>query len=86
MQNLPAVYAAMLLVAAPFAMSAQDAGPAFEVATVKPVNPNAASMQDTRVFPGGRVQIAGMSLKDLLCIAFDVAVGRSMTKRRMRIG
>src|ERR1700744_5502688 len=73
MNNLLGVCAAMVLVAAPLVVSAQDAGPAFEVATIKPVDPNAMNMQDTRVFPGGRVQITGMSLKDLICIAFDVA-------------
>jgi hypothetical protein len=73
MNNLLQVCAAVVLVAAPLVVSAQDARPAFEVATVKPVDPNAMNMQDTRVFPGGRVQITGMSLKDLICIAFGVA-------------
>jgi len=44
----------------------------FEVATIKPLDPNAPGMTGVKVYPGGRVTIAGASLKGLITIAFGL--------------
>ena len=46
---------------------------AFEVATVKPVDPNSAHSVGVNVYPGGRVKIEGLSLKALIGVAFNVS-------------
>lgn len=46
--------------------------PRFDVASVKPVDPKAFHEMGTNVLAGGRVVINGMSVKDLIVIAFDV--------------
>jgi len=56
---------------------AQDASPAktplaFEVATVKPDDPNKMNMIELRVYPGGRLIIHGHSLRALIAEAFDL--------------
>lgn len=45
---------------------------AFEVATIKPVDSHGQHLMGTWVYPGGRVQLQGMSLKDLICAAFNL--------------
>lgn len=47
---------------------------AFEVATIKPIDPTPGvmHMMGVKVFPGGRVTISGFSLKALICAAFDI--------------
>ncbi len=45
---------------------------AFEVATVKPSDPNKMIMVELRVYPGGRLIIHGHTLRGLIAEAFDV--------------
>lgn len=49
------------------------AAPAFEVATIKPIDttPGVMHMAGVKVYPGGRVTIGYFSLKTLVCTAFD---------------
>ena len=49
--------------------------PAFEVATVKPIdpNPNAMHSPGVTIFPGGRVAISDTELKGLISIAFHIS-------------
>ena len=47
--------------------------PEFEVATIKPTNPNVRHMVGVTLYPGGRVVIASTSLKGLIMIAFDLS-------------
>jgi uncharacterized protein (TIGR03435 family) len=47
--------------------------PAFEVATIKPVDPNAMRMVGITVYPEGRIVIRSSSLKGLICTAFNVS-------------
>jgi uncharacterized protein (TIGR03435 family) len=52
-------------------VAAQDKPlPEFEVATIKPRDPNVAQMVGVKIYPGGRVEILGMHLKGLVAIAF----------------
>jgi uncharacterized protein (TIGR03435 family) len=46
--------------------------PQFEVATVKPVDPNAPGEVGAQVYPGGRVLIRRLTLRQLIAIAFRV--------------
>jgi uncharacterized protein (TIGR03435 family) len=46
--------------------------PQFEVATIKPVNPNASHSMGVNVYQGGRVVITGFTLKNLTCTAFHL--------------
>lgn len=50
------------------------APPAFEVATIKPIDPTPGAMHmiGVKVFPGGRVTITTFSLKQLICTAFGI--------------
>ena len=55
----------------PAAQSAnQQPLPEFEVATIKPF-PGQGEM-GVKVYPGGRIQINGLTLKGLICTAFDL--------------
>lgn len=67
---------ALFLIGAAATLCAQTGTPAklpeFEVATIKPVNPNGMHMGGISIFPGGRVAIGNASLKSLICTAFDV--------------
>jgi uncharacterized protein (TIGR03435 family) len=45
---------------------------AFEVATVKPDDPNNMIMVELRVYPGGRLIIHGYNLRGLIAAAFDL--------------
>jgi uncharacterized protein (TIGR03435 family) len=47
--------------------------PEFEVASVKPVEPNVPHMVGVKVYPGGRVVITTMPLKALTAIAFRLS-------------
>jgi uncharacterized protein (TIGR03435 family) len=47
--------------------------PQFEVASVKPADPNAPHMVGVKVYPGGRVAISGLSLKALIATAFRLS-------------
>jgi uncharacterized protein (TIGR03435 family) len=47
--------------------------PQFEVASVKPVDPNVPQMVGVKVYPGGRVAISGLSLKALTATAFRLS-------------
>jgi uncharacterized protein (TIGR03435 family) len=53
----------------------QDPAPPlrFEVASIKPVDPNAFHTVGINVFPGGRVVLSGMPLKALICAAFRLS-------------
>ncbi len=45
---------------------------AFDVATVKPVDPNKMTIVELRVYPGGRLVIHGYTLRGLIETAFDL--------------
>ena len=45
----------------------------FEVASVKPVEPNVPHMVGVKIYPGARVQISALPLKGLIAIAFGVS-------------
>ena len=47
--------------------------PEFEVASVKPVDPNVTHEMGVRVYPGGRVVISAFPLKTLITTAFRLA-------------
>jgi len=55
------------------ALVAQEKPPAFEVASIKPVDQNVEHMQGVQVFPGGRVVISALSLKMLITTAYHLA-------------
>ncbi len=44
----------------------------FDAATIKPVNPNVSSHVGFEGRPGGKIAIGDMTLKSLICYAFDV--------------
>jgi uncharacterized protein (TIGR03435 family) len=71
------VLAASLLSSTICRMFAQDRAAAklqeFEVASVKPVQPNVPHMVGVKVYPGGRVVISTMPLKGLTAIAFRLS-------------
>jgi uncharacterized protein (TIGR03435 family) len=50
-----------------------DGLPRFEVATIKPINPEGMHMMGVNVYPGGRTVINTFSLKSLICTAFDLS-------------
>lgn len=58
-------------------LSAQDQSipkrPAFEVATIKPVEPNVPHMVGVNVYPGGRIVINGLTLKVLITTAYGLS-------------
>lgn len=41
----------------------------FEVATIKPHDPGSGKLIGVRLYPGGKVEIVGVPLKQLICIA-----------------
>jgi uncharacterized protein (TIGR03435 family) len=45
----------------------------FEVATIKPIDPNGPAFTGTRIFPSGRLLIRGVSLKTLIEMAYHVS-------------
>jgi len=47
--------------------------PAFEVASVKPTDPNVTHLMGVHVYPGGRVTISAFSLKTLIQAAFGLS-------------
>jgi uncharacterized protein (TIGR03435 family) len=47
--------------------------PQFEVATIKPVEPNTPHPNDINVYPGGRIVLRGYSLKSLIVTAYNVS-------------
>lgn len=58
-------------------MHAQEAGAAkpglaFDVTTVKPVDPNKVTRVELRVYPGGRLVVHGYLLRWLIAMAFDL--------------
>jgi len=48
-------------------------GPEFEVATVKPVDPNTPHNVGVNIYPGGRVLISGVPLRTLVATAFHLS-------------
>lgn len=52
---------------------AADYWPRFKVATIKPVDPHSVHITGVDVYPGGRVVIKSLTLKDLICAAFQVS-------------
>ena len=46
--------------------------PEFEVATIRPVDPNAMHMMEVHVYPGGRLVINSEPLKSLVFEAFNL--------------
>jgi uncharacterized protein (TIGR03435 family) len=72
--------AAILLMGAPLAYLisaaqpiATAALPEFEIASVKPDNPDVPLMVGAKVYPGARVVLSGLSLKALIAIAFRLS-------------
>jgi len=47
--------------------------PEFEVASIKPVDPNVPHMVGVKVYPGGRVMLSSLPLKTLTAIAFRLS-------------
>ena len=61
------------LVLAPIARSQTPAAaPAFEVADLKPADPSAPMQRKGRVLPGGRLELPGISAKDLIMFSYGV--------------
>lgn len=47
--------------------------PQFEVATIKPLDPNVGHMVGVDVSPGGTVTLNGLTLKGMICTAFNLS-------------
>jgi uncharacterized protein (TIGR03435 family) len=47
--------------------------PQFEVATIKPIDPNAVHSVGVEVSPGGTVALNGLTLKGMICTAFNLS-------------
>ncbi len=45
----------------------------FEVASIKPLDPKAERMVGVNVYTGGRVVLSGLSLKAMICVAFNLS-------------
>ncbi len=56
-----------------YLVAAAQPGPAFEVATIKPVEPNVPHMVGMKVFPGGRVVASTLNLHMLISAAFRLS-------------
>ena len=54
------------------ALHGQDSRPAFEVAEIKPADPATPRPGKGRVLPGGRIEVPGMTVKDLMMMAYGV--------------
>ena len=54
------------------AQSHTQSRPAFEVATIKPMNPDFSGHIGFESFPGGRISVGHASLQTLISLAFDV--------------
>lgn len=52
---------------------AQTGEARFEVASIKPVDPNVPHMVGVRIYPGARVVISALSLKSLAAVAFGMS-------------
>ena len=63
----------LLISAAPINAQANSAAPAFEVATIKPVDLNGSHPHDLNVYPGGRILIRGYSLRSLIVTAYKLS-------------
>jgi uncharacterized protein (TIGR03435 family) len=50
-----------------------DDSPAFEVATIKPVDSNRSHPHDLNVYPGGRILLRGYSLRSLIMTAYKLS-------------
>lgn len=64
-------YAALVFLIVAGAPAAEQ--PRFEVASVKPVEPDVPHMVGVKVYPGGRVVLSGLSLKVLIEAAFRLS-------------
>lgn len=73
-QRNPALY--LVLAASAMRMAAQAPAtselPSFDAASIKAGSPDVPHMVGVRILAGGRVQIDGFSLKDLVSTAFDM--------------
>jgi uncharacterized protein (TIGR03435 family) len=58
---------------APGAAASADKLPAFDVATIRPVDPNSMHNVGVNVSPGGRVQLDGLTFKEMIMVAFHVS-------------
>ena len=58
---------------APTLRAQAESNQRFEVATIKPTNPNGMHLLGIQIFPGGRVVDASVPLKSLIATAFDVS-------------
>ena len=50
--------------------------PAFEVATIKPLDPNASGMMGFYSYPGGRILLGAASLRTMVYYAFDIPMNQ----------
>ena len=64
--------AAVLLAVAGVAWG-QGAAPQFEVASIKPVDPNTPHMVGVKILPGARVVLSALPLKGLIAIAYGIS-------------
>lgn len=44
----------------------------FEASTIRPIDPNAPKTVGVKIYPGGRLTLSAISLKGLICMAFDI--------------
>jgi uncharacterized protein (TIGR03435 family) len=54
-------------------LQAQSSETQFEVASIKPIDPNVPHMVGVKIYPGARVQLAALPLKSLVSIAYGVS-------------
>jgi uncharacterized protein (TIGR03435 family) len=74
----------------PPAQNSKKPLPQFEVATIKPVTTKAVITEGVDVYPGGRIRLNGMNLKDMVGIAFNLSYwqivgGDSMDRDRYNL-
>jgi uncharacterized protein (TIGR03435 family) len=54
------------------AVYGQESRPAFEVAEIKPADPAGPRPGKGRILPGGRIEVPGMTVKDLMMMAYGL--------------
>jgi len=68
------IFAVLALNTIPVVLPAQATGsaPSFEVADVKPSDPSVMKMGKGRMLPGGRIEVPGYTLRDLILFTYGV--------------
>jgi len=62
-----------MIAAAIPALNGQTNLPRFDVATIKPIDPKAMQYGGINIYPGGRIVYGNVSLKQLVCTAFNLS-------------